>query len=359
MIHNNLPSYAIVIVTYGRPEVVQLSIKCSLAQTIQPKQIIIVDASPDSEQQRQRVQNELVVPENVEFKYVTSSRPSIAYQRNQGIKHCGEVDVVFFIDDDTFLYEDCAEVTLKLYGADKSKSIAGVQLDKLLTPPELVSAASSAMASKNDTNDSPFRRKIEQKLRVVWRQLFLMSPDLNFIPYDGVYHSKVDPILEDGSTYPAIPLFDGCRMTYRLDAISKEGFESDLVTYAAAEDLDASYRASRYGTLVECAGARMYHKTVDASRVNRYRSLHMASLNIACFVYKNSNNIIRDRIKYIILTLRRLFAELLKDTLSRRFTYPQFRGLVKGSIQGMMLLFSRAGNNNKIRDLQSQFLQGK
>ena len=96
--------YSIIICTYNRPDIVNISLSHCLNQTLLPRQVIVVDASPDFEEQKSQILLDLIIPGEVELLYLKAKKPSAAVQRNQGILAAREVDVIFFLDDDSFIY---------------------------------------------------------------------------------------------------------------------------------------------------------------------------------------------------------------------------------------------------------------
>ncbi len=68
--------YAIIIPTYNRYDAVITSLKCCLNQTIQPKQIIIVDASPDFILQKENIESQIEIPSHINFIYLKANQAS-------------------------------------------------------------------------------------------------------------------------------------------------------------------------------------------------------------------------------------------------------------------------------------------
>ncbi len=359
----NLPSYSVIIVTYGRPEVVRFCIECVFQQSALPQQVIIVDASPDFEKQKAALETDLIVPPGIAFIYRKATRPSTSNQRNEAIAFAKDEEILFFIDDDSFMYPECAKEVLKVYALDKKRQIAGVQPRLAAVPPGDIEKKVVAIANKKRAAESPPAVWAAKNLRFLWRHLFMMASDLHLIPYDGAYHSGGYSLeigdAAESRTLTTISLLHGCRMTYRAEAIKKEMFDPDLVRYAAAEDLDASYRASRHGALVVCESAELFHQTVAANRLSRKRVAHMAWMNVAMFICKHSNDLDRDRRKYIVYSVRRSIAELVKDIAAKRFSIPQFFGICAGFRDGLQLLNSARSRQSlriNISRLQNNFL---
>jgi len=109
-----LPSWALVISTYNRKDVLLRCINTALTQTVPPAEVIVVDASADWEANREQVER-AVAPSHprVKFEYREARQKRLPAQRNQGIE-LATADVLFMIDDDSLMYPDCAEEILRV-----------------------------------------------------------------------------------------------------------------------------------------------------------------------------------------------------------------------------------------------------
>jgi glycosyltransferase involved in cell wall biosynthesis len=346
--------YSIIICTYNRPDVLAISLYYCIQQTIAAAQIIIVDASDDWNNNRIRLLNDIKVPEGTEILYLEAEKKSSASQRNQGISTSRNVDILFFIDDDSFMYPESAERILALYAKDKEGLIAGIQGGLANCPPDAAIADSEVIREKRRFLSYGMIEKMEKYFFTIYKYIFLMSDVQLFIPYYGSY--KYDrKVTVNGGEYDSLNFFHGCRMSFRDKLVRKNLFDEDLVKYSAGEDLDLSYRMSQEGHLIECGEAPVFHKTVAAGRLSRYKSTSMYSFNLALFIRKNSNNLNRDRKRYVILSLRRILAEFLKDLLSLRLSFPQLRGVIVGNYYGIMLLFKKKLDRQLVVNYLSQY----
>src|SRR5438552_4090779 len=122
----SLPPWALVLSTYRRREVLMLCLTAAVNQSCPPREIVIVDASPDWRDTREQVLSEFAAPRpGIRWKYVEADRRSLPAQRNQGIA-LSTAPILFMIDDDSIMYHDCAEQILGIYAADRGRKIAGV-----------------------------------------------------------------------------------------------------------------------------------------------------------------------------------------------------------------------------------------
>jgi glycosyltransferase involved in cell wall biosynthesis len=320
-------TWGLVIATYNRAAILPTCIKYAVEQTRKPSEIVIVDASDDWQAICDRIANEILVHHpDIRFTYVPAEIKSASCQRNQGIE-LATVDVLFMIDDDTFLYPDCAEKVMRVYEADPKGKIKGVQPALALSAPcgaSVTDSQKAVVVSREEaSNFDPIRRW-------VWRNIFLMDHKIMWIPYSGdyVYHELPEAV-QKMNVYQTETLH-GCRMTFRREIIRQEKFEPLLLAWSAAEDIDASHRVSYHGALVEVPEAEAYHFHSGTGRVPRYNATALHVLNQALYLRRNSNNLVRDRARFFRLMLRRVVAELFKDTLSRRWSLPQVRGILSG-----------------------------
>jgi len=348
--------YSIIIATYNRPDAVITAIGCAVRQSIKPNQIIIVDATPDFDKQKNYVSEQTDIPEDINFIYEKAEMASSANQRNQGIQLLSEnIDVVFFIDDDSFMYDDCAEKVLSIYQLDNNNEIAGVQAGLATVAPSLHEQQAQTIKQKRKGTDTTSSSVLNKNFSFIWKHLLLMNAEMLFIPYFGDY--KTLPI----SSYLPEPvftktLFHGCRMSFRKKVLEKEQFDKDLVRYSAGEDLDLSYRASSHGVLLECPNALIYHHSADAGRLSRFNSSKMGAYNIALYVHKNTNDRGRDYRKYKVLFVRRLLAEFLKDLMTKRLSFPQLRGVWVGGRMGLKLLAKNKIDRKLIEENRRKFM---
>jgi len=319
-------SWALVVATYQREKILPQCLQLAIEQTRQPSEIIVVDASEDWERTRDKVMAEIAAKTpHIRWDYVPAKERGLPLQRNQGID-LATADIVFLIDDDSLMFPDCAEQIMKIYEADPEGKVKGIQAS-------LADALPSAVVIDDTTKPAgwkwgqtlPFITGLQQ---FVWKHIFLMNNEITCIPYVGDFpRYEVPQTLLDLEAYPA-RIFHGCRMTFRRETIAAERFEPLLLYYALNEDMDASYRVSLRGMLLEAARAKLCHFQSNSGRLSRYIVTTLASTNQAVFIQRYSNDRKRDRARFYVLTTRRVIAEFFKDGLSRRWTFPQVRGVL-------------------------------
>ncbi|EKQ66737.1 glycosyl transferase [Leptolyngbyaceae cyanobacterium JSC-12] len=323
---NQTLSWGLIVATYQREQILPQCLKLAVEQTRKPIEIIVVDASDNWESTREKIMAEIAIaaPE-IRWVYTAAKQRGLPLQRNQGLD-LATADILFFLDDDSLMYPDCAEEILKVYEADTNRIVAGVQA-------ALVDEMPTDVVVEDE--QKPVGWKIEQWIpgivklqRFIWKHIFLMNNEVLCVPYYGDFPSyEVPQPFRDLNAY-FMRIFHGCRMTFRREMIAKERFEPLLLYYALNEDMDASYRVSRHGLLLEAGNARLHHYQSNSGRLSRFVVTSLSALNQAVCIRRYSNDLKRDCVRFYILTSRRVVAEFFKDVLSRRWTFPQLRGIM-------------------------------
>ena len=319
-------SWGLVIATYQREKILSQCLQLAVEQTRKPSEIIVIDASDNWQSTRSQVMGEIAsnYPE-IRWIYQAASPRGLTLQRNQGLE-LSTADITFLLDDDSLMYPTCAEEIMRVYDADTEGVVKGVQSILAPTLPSAVTVDDipKAVGSHRDQ----WIPGIESFQRFIWRHLFLMDADFLCIPYDGQFPSYTVPGAISHLNVRPVKIFHGCRMTYRREAIAQEQFEPLLLFYALLEDMDASYRVSRHGMLLEAADAKLHHFQSNSGRLSRYVVSVLSAMNQAVCLRRYSNDLSRDRDRFYWLTARRVVAEIFKDGLSRRWSFPQVRGLL-------------------------------
>jgi glycosyltransferase involved in cell wall biosynthesis len=294
-------------------------------QTRQPVEIIVVDASENWESTRNKILTEIAeTAPHIRWVYTSARQRGLPLQRNQGLE-LATADILFFLDDDSLMHPTCAEEIMKIYEADTQQAVMGVQAS--LTddmPSDVVVRDEKKPVGWSGNGWIPFISALHQ---FVWRNIFLMDSTKLCVPYYGYFpeHDIPQPI-QALDVFP-VNVSHGCRMTFRRDVITREKFEPLLMYYALNEDMDASYRVSKHGVLLEAVNAKLHHFHSNSGRLSRYIVTALSALNQAVCVKRYSDNLQRDRLRFYWLTFRRGIAEIFKDGLSRRWTFPQARGI--------------------------------
>jgi GT2 family glycosyltransferase len=317
------PSWALVIATYQRADVLRKSISVAIRQDPPPNEVIVVDASPDALESRQNISGLLADRPDITLRYERARVASITQQRNQGLD-LAESEIVFLFDDDTFMYPDCARAILEVYANDVRAEIAGVTTDAVDAPPQQADLAGQAKrdapTEKVGFSANPILRKLQL---FIWRELLLMGADKFFVPYDSHYYRHPVSLPEYCSQ---VDLFFGFNMTYRRSFLEKERFEDAMLRYSPGEDVDLSYRVSRHGALVRTSRAKVHHYGSASGRLRRFEVTALRTLNQAYCVGKHGGR--RAKVVFAVSIARQIIAESIKDMSQSRLDFPQLRGTI-------------------------------
>jgi glucosyl-dolichyl phosphate glucuronosyltransferase len=108
---------SLIICTYKRKKWVEKLLVSISKQTVMPKEIIIIDASPEK--------ISYSIPNSLEVKLIKSEIMQLTYQKNLGLE-IATGEVIFFLDDDILLDRYYIEETLKIFNEDAEKEIGAV-----------------------------------------------------------------------------------------------------------------------------------------------------------------------------------------------------------------------------------------
>jgi GT2 family glycosyltransferase len=323
----------LVVATYRRPDMLARCVAAALAQTVRPAEVVVVDASPDWDTARARICGIVAAADPaIPCRYVPATVARLPAQRNQAID-LATADVLFMIDDDSLMFPDCAEQILGVYAADRDQQIAGVGAVDVpgavpdepgFRPPPLPAPRDLSGAAADAADDSFFKR-----LR--WRIARLYDRgEQSFIPYDGQWPHPPIPAACQRLSVERCYSFNGFRMTFRREAIARERFVEWFVGSAPLEDIDASYRVSRHGALVQCNTARLAHLRHASGRMNPYAISVMWAINGAILLRLFAPDRPDLARRWRRRVAQSVWLELFKDVVRLRFGLPTFRALWLG-----------------------------
>jgi GT2 family glycosyltransferase len=308
--------WSIVICTLNRFAVLKDALQTVVKQTRPPKQIVVVDSSPDWEKCRAEVLRDLGARHpNMDWIYVGSSIRSLTTQRNIGLG-LSSGDVTFFFDDDSFPYPDCAEQILAVYERDTAQVIGGVSAMLSPSPP-------TTLQIDNSTSDNR-RYRVAELLASPWDQHKL------FIPYDSHYYARSTDWLGMGTYVAPEVLFHGCRMTFRTHAVREAGgFNEILTRHCFGEDIDISYRVSRKHQLVVATKAWLFHLLAPSARAKKSIQCTLVIVNAVALHLFNVPPSRKRQVTVYLFAFRRLGYELLRDCLKPWRGFPNARGALR------------------------------
>lgn len=324
-------TWATCIATLNRHDSLMTALSLVLRQTRPPKEIVVVDASDDWQTGRARAESLLAERPELRLIYVTSPIRSSATQRNLAIE-MATADVVFMIDDDSFLHPTCAEELMAVYDADVGGEVAGIGARLVSDSPVTIGGEGTQSIERKATG----RRSLENLSAIVlhtrvgrWinREILFQHHEMLFMRYDEPRERRV-PDSVSHLDVAATTFMPGSGMSCRRGFGLREPFDTTLRYYAAFEDLDFAYRLARHGAILRANRAHLLHFEAAAGRIKRKKVIAFQLMNMAVFLKRNSPRPDDFRLRYRVMLWRRLVAEFLKDGLSRRWEFPQVAGVL-------------------------------
>lgn len=325
-------NWSLCIATLNRQAVLLRTLRHATMQSCPPDQIVVVDVSDNWQETAEKAKLLLIEFPDIQLDYMTHAVRSSATQRNIGVEKCRH-DIVFMIDDDSFMHPTCAEEVLKIYAADTNHDVAavGALLVSDVPPVPDEKAESVPLEQKVSGRRRSLRLANHLQKMHLWRWfsrkvLFQSSHEL-FMKYDeprvqtvpkSVSHLDVEP-----STFMA-----GSAMTVRRSVALTEPFDTSLRYYAAFEDLDAVYRYARHGVVLRANSAHLHHFEAAGGRMKRKKVVVFQLLNMLVFLKRHSGRPDDWVGRYRIMLWRRLLGEFLKDGLAGRINFPQTSGVL-------------------------------
>ena len=347
MVHEALDAavpqdWALVIATKDRIEALGVCIALALDQTRPPAEVIVVDASQNWRDHADQIGQVMARRPEIRFSYLQAVLPSLTVQRNQGIAQA-QAAILFLLDDDSFMYPDCAERIMAVYDADADGLVGGIQTGVAALPPPAATNGGAQKKRGSRAIGAGSEKECGRIGRWLMQRLFLMNKDALFIPYDASPPLVALPDTLDGYEVIPVRLFQGYRMTFRRPAVMEEPLDALLRFYCPGEDIDASYRVSRRYLLLTAPQARLHHFTAAGGRMDRLHTTVLSALNQAVLLRCHAADQAAARRRYFALMRRRLLAETLKDALSRRLSLPQARGILHGSAKARRIFDMTSG----------------
>lgn len=248
----DLVPFSVVIPTRNRAAVLRRTLESLAAQSCQPAQIILVDASED-EATRCLCVEQPVRGLNAEVVWRAARARGAASQRNQGVQECRHA-VIGFFDDDILLEPDCVARLWRTLQSDAG--LGGV----------------NAMIT-NQRYQPPGRAS---------RLMFCLMAGRREASYAGlVLGPAVNLLPEDRDDLPeAVPvewLNTTCTL-YRREALPEPPFSADFTGYSLMEDLALSLTVGRRWKLANARAARIYHDSQPGEHKNDVAALSRMEL---------------------------------------------------------------------------------
>jgi glycosyltransferase involved in cell wall biosynthesis len=309
--------WALLVPTFNRRHALRTSLELAAKQTRPPAEIIVVDASIDFRESRALILDEVApLDRSIRFVYEPARVRSSTTQRNQAMD-LATSDVLFMLDDDSFMYPDCAARVMEIYDADRELRVAGIGPRETNVSPVPLGRGQKTRPRHNK------RAPLLKKTRNRFKSLFDVERVL--LPYDPDYPAHDIPEALRGFDVALTHYLAGMRMTWRAPWARSERFDETLRRYAAAEDMDFSYRMSRHGVVLNALSARLHHSQDESARLTRHTRALLGLLNIAYLYRRNGYDPARLFARYRGRLRERLALDALRDLLRLRTSMPYAR----------------------------------
>ncbi|WP_299597889.1 glycosyltransferase family 2 protein [uncultured Microbulbifer sp.] len=342
-------SWSLALATYERREVLEQCVRCVLAQTFLPKEIVIVDGSRLWHENMVAVESLLQSVPAIKLVYEEALVRSAAAQRNQAADRC-TAEVLFFIDDDTLMYPDCAERIMEVYNADKNKMIAAVAGANVAESPLNCSSSSEA----TPLSSSPGGGVLKKAARSV------LKANDRFLPYEDKFPSHDVPQFLTDFNVAFCRTLPGFSLTMRRSIATREKFDNRLLRYSAEEDSDITYRASRSGLLLKSLDAKLHHIGSPGGRLSTYTTTALTAINLVFLHRINSPDLKSSKFRLWKFLLRRSMIEAAKDVYYRDPLFPRFRGIIRGVYSiGTLLNANMQNSVQKFCSMQEKLVLNK
>lgn len=271
--------------TYCRP-VLQYTLKRIVNQTRLPEQVIVVDSSPNAEEMRRQICEN--IPELLEvsdFRFLTSEKGS-SLQRNIAAD-ITECDIIHYIDDDSLLEPRYIEEMMKVFEADVEGKLGGLEGHAIEGPEAQKVLAAETWHPPGGSNESKQANQPSAFISLS-KQLMrrLREPvDRKLSDYVGAWFPQEvlqpQPVPEELSSFNLEPIVSlwGCVMSVRTPIIREYRFNIDMKHIV--EDFEATYRIGRDYALCKHRPAVAYHLQAGSGRYNMYLLSFVYLINTA------------------------------------------------------------------------------
>lgn len=324
--------FNLIICTYKRPAAIHRLLESVARQTMIPKEILVVDASPDDLTRELLEGNQY--PKLKYFK-VTEEDSGLTRQRNFGITKTGEdIEVISFLDDDIILEPEYFEKLIGTYSVYPDAIAVGGYITN-----EVNWEKSDNIPRFDEFKMDGYLRNLGSRNLLRKRLGLLSDKPPGYMPEfsNGLSIGFLPP---SGKSY-TVEFFMGGVASYRKKLFKRIGFSTYFEGYGLYEDMDFCLRASRMGQLIVNTAARVAHCHEQAGRPDKIKYGEMVIRNgwyVWRVKYPNPN--FRARLKWyataILLSSIR-FGNVL-TAKNKREAFSESMGRISGL---MKLLFHK------------------
>lgn len=289
---------SVVIATANRVQSINSTLHSISAQSFQPSEIIIVDASHDNatELKIKSEKYDLLC----EIIYKKAEQKGAAVQRNEGVK-LAKYEVIGFMDDDIFLEPGCIE---NLWNACQDATVGGV--NAMITNQQFVTPGFATRM---------FYRIIDGK-KAKQPGGKLLGPLVNVLPSDDKSLGEIVPVEWLNTT---------CTF-YNKKYLPQPPFDMHFKGYSLMEDLALSIRVGKLAKLYNVRTARIFHDTQPGTEKNNICIMAEMELVNRYYVMKNVAGITGWQ-PYFKLVFQQLFYAFATRLI---FRFAFIKGKIKG-----------------------------
>jgi glycosyltransferase involved in cell wall biosynthesis len=311
----SLPSISVIIATRNRPEALRLSLPLYLHQSLAPHELVIVDASEHSQQDKvKQVVDELAAQATFPVQFLTSE-PSAAAQRNLGAKECSG-DVLFFPDDDSLLYPDTMEKLAQVYALDANGALAGVSCRNARISPLDERAENEIKASPSFSPDQASRlRRFSHHID----SRYLKTP-LVVLGNAILQNSRLPDVIASHRCR-LVSWQYGFLMSFRAGAFRRVPFNQNLKKYSWGEDRDICFGMREEGAFALAPDAWIYHHRFPGRRGEGYwfgKTLILNHIYILCRHTEQGHPARKQAWRFLTFELGKSLVRLFADADERR-----------------------------------------
>jgi len=276
---------SIVIPTRNRSERLKNLLHSILKQTMQPKEIIVIDDSKDLRTKKVIQQlRERFSEKGVEIRYIMPTKnqgKSISRARNLGAKEA-KGDIVVFLDDDVMIKGNYLKEILKIF--KKNPKTLGVQ------------------GTIVNMRYSSFWNSVK-KVFYYWHA---ETDRCRMLP-----SGKTTFAYAPSSVIPCEWLF-GLNAAYRKEVFKEFSFNEKLLGYSLGEDKEFSYKIHKKypGSLFLTPYARAYHNSHPTENVNK-RKIYIITAYPIGFFYNNIEQTLKNKLIFLWSELGRIILRII------------------------------------------------
>jgi len=230
---------SIIIPTRNRTTVLRRTLESLAAQSAQPPELVVVDASED--ESTRHLCNDRSIPGLVsDVRWVRADRAGAACQRNQGVRACSQA-VIGFIDDDIVFEPRCIAILWSALQSDaRLGGVNATITNQRYQAPGLVSRTMFRLMAGYPESSYAGR---------------VLGPAVNLLPEDREDLPEVVPVQW---------LNLGCTL-YRREALPDPPFPAQFKGYSLMEDVTLSLMVGKWWKLANARTARVYHDSQPGS----------------------------------------------------------------------------------------------